>query len=283
MARETPSGWAWAYHVTPLAFIPTIECGGLRANMHAHVDEEALFVEPSFEGVEPYLAQGVVVLRFKTPGFASTEDGEDVLFPDDDPFVSVAGERVIPQERLQILDGNKFRWLLPESNPKRSRPDVVSLGLAEVREDGLLFKTGTPVRFPYLRNAEPSTQHGSFGSQYQQGIEPAGRFMILRYGGADPPTGWEVGTIEFRSPLVLQFNRAGEEPRYSETSWKARLRDHYRAKGRSLSRKIVADGYDGIVTVAGRGKQAGTSEIVDLTWLAAGPQREAARRLARGG
>lgn len=82
------------------------------------LDVPVVFVEPDLEGVLPYYGPGIAVLRFKTPGFGTTEDGETVVFGGDGvdvpdaPFVGRAGEPgVIPPERIQVLVGKKFRWL----------------------------------------------------------------------------------------------------------------------------------------------------------------------------
>lgn len=125
MDRTTPKDWVWAYHVTPEPNLPSIVQEGLRPYMHAHVEDiPVIFVEPELEGIEPYYGPGMAILRFKTPGFGTTEDGESVLFagseeggPPDEPFVGDAGEDgVIPPERIQVLIGNKFQWLVPEAS-----------------------------------------------------------------------------------------------------------------------------------------------------------------------
>jgi hypothetical protein len=90
--------------------------------MHPHVaDIPVIFVEPDLDGIAPYYRKGMAVLRFKTPGFGSTDDGEDVIFggsesggPPDPPMVGKDGEDgVIPPERLQVLVGKRFQWLVP--------------------------------------------------------------------------------------------------------------------------------------------------------------------------
>lgn len=110
--RETPKDWVWAYHVTPEEFLPAITRDGLEPTMHEAVEDvPVLFVEPDLEGSEPYYGPGMAILRFKTPGFGTTEDGEAVLFGGDPPFVSATGS--IPPERLQVYVDRKFRWLVP--------------------------------------------------------------------------------------------------------------------------------------------------------------------------
>jgi len=113
-ARETPKDWVWAYHVTSQGNLDSIAKTGLQPNFHSHVpDVPVIFVEPDLEGVEPYYGEGMAVLRFKTPGFGTTEDGENVLFAGDHPLVGPRGDPgVIPPERIQILVDRKFQWLV---------------------------------------------------------------------------------------------------------------------------------------------------------------------------
>jgi len=73
----------------------------------------------------------------------------------------------------------------------------------------------------------------------------------------------EIGTHSFQNPLVLQFN-TGEEFGYNEDSWKARLYQYYGKSGKDLAKALVADGYDGIITVRTDRDQPEVSEIVDL-------------------
>lgn len=120
--RKTPRDWEWAYHVTSEAHMDPIAREGLKPHLHRSVpDAPVIFVEPEPEGVEPYHAPGTVILRFKTPGFGTTDDGENVIFggsadpsrPPDPPFVGGPGEDgVIPPERIQIFRGRRFGWLV---------------------------------------------------------------------------------------------------------------------------------------------------------------------------
>lgn len=111
----------WAYHVTAEENLNSIAKGGLESALHAHVEGiPVIFVEPDIAGVEPYYREGMVVLRFKTPGFGTTDDGESVIFggserggPPDPPLVGKRGEDgIIPPERIQILVDRKFEWMI---------------------------------------------------------------------------------------------------------------------------------------------------------------------------
>jgi len=136
------------------------------------------------------------------------------------------------------------------------------LGKAEVTEYGVHFATGEPVTFRYVRNTEKSP---NFGGRYQQDIEPAGRYLLHNPDPGDLPPRWMTGKVTLHSPLVLAFSTGGAGG-YDDHNWKARLVSWYGRKGHALTRKILEDGYDGIVTVgtdrSGRGIE--TREIVVL-------------------
>ena len=137
-------------------------------------------------------------------------------------------------------------------------------GLAEITEDGVLFATNVPVAFRYARNTQPSPKPGP-GDPFQQHIEPAGIYV-----GPNPSSGSEalpnveVGIMHFTAPLVLiQVYPASGSYRGPE-NWKTRLSAAFGGKkGVALSKAILAEGYDGIVTVA-VGRTSYVSETVDL-------------------
>lgn len=132
------------------------------------------------------------------------------------------------------------------------------------------FRTGRRTTFTYSRALEKSPY---MGSTFQQDIEPAGEYMIYE----DPAWGnkeyhikmgsrqhREFGTITFKNPLVLEFSKSG---RYDETSWKARLSEMYEgATGKELSRAVMKDGHDGIITVRPEDSNE-PSEIVNLNGM----------------
>lgn len=131
-----------------------------------------------------------------------------------------------------------------------------------VVEQGRLFRTGVPVEFRYVRATTPSPY---FGARYQQDIEPHGRYLLHNEDPGDIARGWETGLVRFASPLVIPFN-ASDTGAYDESSWKAKLVANYRRRGEALSRALVRDGYDAVVTVGThRGQPVDTREIVDLS------------------
>lgn len=140
-----------------------------------------------------------------------------------------------------------------------------AIDLHQVKTDDDRFETGRAVEFPYLRNKQKAP---FLGEMYQQHIEPAGRYMVFNEMPGDRETEtWEIGTAQFSNPLVIAFNSVPDAHSYDETSWKARLSRAYGGKtGLRLSKAIIKDGYDGIVTVYidPNGKPRYTKEIVDL-------------------
>lgn len=152
----------------------------------------------------------------------------------------------------------------------------------EVTERGfsgelVTFVTGRPVTFTYVRNTEPSPY---FGPQFQQHIEPAGRYMQLAPPGAIAPPGWELGAVHFRSPLVIPLS-TDPGSLYTEASWKAALHRHYGEVGEALSEAITGDGHDAVVTVLldADGDPLETAEIVDLTMFREDEDADLKRRL----
>jgi hypothetical protein len=161
----------------------------------------------------------------------------------------------------------------------RQATDVKDLVLTSVTEDGVRFETGTPVTFTYIKNTEKAPR-ALPNDPYLQNIEPAGMYVNHVAFPFDPlPPGWVSGELSFQNPLVLQW---GETGHYDDTNWKARLFSFYGKKGADLTRALLQQGYDGVVTTY----EHDTSEIVSLSSLhrgevyrqAAKPQQDLAYR-----
>ncbi|MEJ3621041.1 hypothetical protein [Brachymonas wangyanguii] len=120
------------------------------------------------------------------------------------------------------------------------------------------FQTGKPVTFNYVHNTDSATERFGLpqeGDPYQRDIEPSGRYVSAGDLAAGAPANLTGGTLTFNNPLVL-----------NQETWKQDLFNHYQQRGKHLSAALIADGYDGVVTV----DQYGTSEILDLTTFDAG-------------
>jgi hypothetical protein len=137
---------------------------------------------------------------------------------------------------------------------------LARLALASAVEHGVLFRTGVPVSFAFVRNTAPSPKprRGAV-DRFQQTIEPHGMYLLHRMSGLDPGRGWMTGLVSLHSPLVLRLTTG--DSIYGPDGWKARLVDAYGKKGAALSRALLASGHDGVVTVDGAHS---TSEIVVL-------------------
>jgi len=123
------------------------------------------------------------------------------------------------------------------------------------------FKTGVPVSFDFSHNTASAT--AIFGkpkkdAPYDRGIEPSGRYVsqVKDASKVDTSNGIMSGTLTFKNPLVLNVD-----------TWKKDLFNHYKKRGKSLSKALISDGYDGVVTIDHDSNPArsSTSEILDLT------------------
>ena len=153
-------------------------------------------------------------------------------------------------------------------------PKRISLPTCRAVEYGVTFETGKPVTFKYLRNTERAP---NFGPRFGQDIEPVGRYLVHNSNPGELPARWERGTVTFRRPLVLPLSLDPEQI-YGPRGWKALLRDHFKARGRRLSCKLRALGYDGIVTCD---RDGSTREIVDLQPIACGLRTSASPKRRR--
>lgn len=113
------------------------------------------------------------------------------------------------------------------------------------------------MKIAYMRN-KGKTDY--FGSRYGQNIEPSGEYMTLDDLWEDRPDkymlpDYEYGFVTFSKPLIIDFIDT------TDKGWKKTLSDMYGGKTKKmLSRAIMKDGYDGIVTTS----NYGIEEIVNL-------------------
>ena len=113
------------------------------------------------------------------------------------------------------------------------------------------------MKIAYMKN-KGKTDY--FGSRYGQNIEPAGEYMILDDMYKERPDkymlpDYEYGFITFKHPLILDFIDT------TDKGWKRTLSNMYGGKiKKNLSKAIMKDGYDAIVTIS----DYGVEEIVNL-------------------
>lgn len=142
---------------------------------------------------------------------------------------------------------------------KEHMDNSIKIEKTEIKEKGVVFKTGQPVEFPYRRG---TVKHPNMGSRFQQDIEPTGIYMNFdRQPTEIPDENSEKGLIKFTYPLVIPFNTTPGGG-YDENSWKMNVFYKYNKTGKKLSDALKKDGYDGIVTVDLKHKV--TSEIIKL-------------------
>jgi hypothetical protein len=118
------------------------------------------------------------------------------------------------------------------------------------------FATGKPVTFDFSHNTESATAlfgKPKKGDRFKRDMEPSGRYVIQIPDAsvASNESGRVSGKLTFNNPLVLNVE-----------TWKDDLFNHYKKRGKALSKALIADGFDGVVTIDGK---YGTSEILDLT------------------
>lgn len=128
---------------------------------------------------------------------------------------------------------------------------------------GMIFETGKPISFPFIKNTQKAPQFQKFGEdRFAQAIEPHGNYISSAHDVdvTKLPENYIHGKMDFKNPLVIDWGKSGL---YTEPdNWKQVLSKQYGGKkGKSLSKAIAKDGYDGIVTIQGNEP----SEIVDLS------------------
>jgi hypothetical protein len=99
-----------------------------------------------------------------------------------------------------------------------------------------------------IKNTEPAPK---LGSRFGQDVEPKGTYVIEK--GKFTPDGWVEGKAVINKPLIIPIN--------DETlvSWKYEVSDQFKAKGKKLTDKLMAMGFDAIIT---RYPEGHTGEII---------------------
>lgn len=171
-----------------------------------------------------------------------------------------------PQDLANLAVAGLRAKAVSTGKPTAGRPRfseaIVKLKEVSVTEGKDVFKTGKQVTFAFLHNKESATEilgKPKKGAEFGREFEPSGRYMVRVSTPKTPDFGsFDTGNITFTNPLVIDNDNLG---------WKESLSKQYTGKkGKHLSKAIIADGYDAVVTVDVReGGRSSTSEIVDLT------------------
>lgn len=185
-------------------------------------------------------------------------------------FTAAVIPRNTPDDVKQILrdKGLKLRTYKQGDNASREKAirsfsDLLfqeGLSPVELKDEGDVAKveTGKPVSFHFIHNTESATS--IFGvpdkdAPYGRGYEPSARYVsVVSEKTANDASGTFIGgKLTFANPLVIP--NAG-------LTWKKTLSDQYGGlTGKELSKAVIADGYDGIITT----EDSYITETVDLT------------------
>ena len=112
-------------------------------------------------------------------------------------------------------------------------------------------KTNQPVSIKYNRNKEKSPD---MGSEFGQDVEASGVYVTQDNGFT--PDGFESGTADIKSPLVIEVTDD------TQIEYKRELSKKYKGKkGKALTKALIKDGYDSIIT---KNEDGTTGEIIIL-------------------
>lgn len=174
----------------------------------------------------------------------------------------------------KIESGEVFKKTPREAEPETAPPSIIEPTPGEITETAkLAIEEGPAVvdnqeyksqSFAYSHNKEKAPD---MGDRFGQDVEPSGKYVVAHedaetakktekyfkdQGLADT---YEFGEITFDNPLVINQGEGGTR------GWKQFLSSKYGGKkGESLSKAILEDGYDGIITL----DKSGISETVVL-------------------
>lgn len=214
---------------------------------------------------------GIVGIRYFDGASRAKKEGDHNYVIFDDSHVKIVGEdtNVLAQDDSKtpmelVLEQQQKIHELKRRNAPQAVIDHAKQKLKDIKRDTshldghVTFETGKPVTFKYVRNAMSAPD---MGERFGQHLEPAGRYMqqVEKGGYFD---GLETGEVTFKDPLVIDFGGGYQDA----DNWKRVLSEQYGGStGLRLSKKLVAAGYDGIVTMGTTRGIRHSSEIVDLT------------------
>jgi hypothetical protein len=108
----------------------------------------------------------------------------------------------------------------------------------------LLRETSTEVNeqveIDIMKNMESAP---NMGSMFGQDVEPAGTYVSHDDRKEKTPIpNYKFGKVTFNNPLVIDINDD------TMISYKKELSNQFKAKGKALTKKLMAKGYDGLIT-----------------------------------
>ncbi len=100
-----------------------------------------------------------------------------------------------------------------------------------------------------MKNMEPAPY---YGSMFGQDVEPSGTYVIEKDSDRPVNKPWVSGLAVIKNPLTIEVNDN------TQISYKYELAKEYKAKGKQLTKKLMALGYDAIITM----KDGESNEII---------------------
>jgi hypothetical protein len=102
-----------------------------------------------------------------------------------------------------------------------------------------------------MKNMEAAEYHGS---EFGQDVEPKGTYVLEWDRNIKLFPGWIGGMANLTKPLYIDLDEYN-----NPIDYKMDLSTKFKAKGANLTKKLMSQGYDSIIT---RDKKYGTGEIV---------------------
>jgi hypothetical protein len=107
----------------------------------------------------------------------------------------------------------------------------------------LLRENSVPLNemeLPIMKNMESAQ---NYGSMFGQDVEPSGTYVSHDDRKEKTPIdNHKFGKVAFNNPLIIDINDD------TMISYKTELSKQFKAKGKVLTKKLMAKGYDGLIT-----------------------------------
>lgn len=153
-----------------------------------------------------------------------------------DGELTVSNIVVRPEMRRKGYGSRMMAFLKREYPEYQYKPSMkTDLGSKFVHKD-----IQESLELPIMKNMEPAPY---MGSRFGQDVEPAGTYVSHFEKGAtaDAPN-YKYGKAVFNNPLVIDIDDD------TIIKYKNQLSDKFKAKGKKLTQKLMAKGYDGLIT-----------------------------------
>jgi hypothetical protein len=154
----------------------------------------------------------------------------------------------LPDNAVLIYDdgGDGRLYVIPETRSVSNASPAPS----SPRE---LLGTHRPIQLEFYKNTAKAP---FLGDRFGQTIEPAGEYIGTGADASIQLPGFVYGTISFKKPLYIEYKTTGMD------GWKKDVSEKYGKTGKALSKAIIKDGFDGIITIDSESNEI--REIVNL-------------------